>query len=158
MVIVKTSQIRQLCSIRLNLHVLFTLFACACVQWCPTNTVLCFLFCCSSSSGPYVASFSRWFILDFPFGILQRIFIYIHINSNTQCAYLILFISLNLLFHNYMYKAQINNQFLATVYSLVFNHSLTFSQFNLQSLTSVQPLVFKHSLTFVFNHSLTFSL
>ena len=33
-------------------------FVFACTQWCPTHIVLCFFFCFSSSSVPYVANFS----------------------------------------------------------------------------------------------------
>ena len=39
-------------------HVLFTLFVCVCVYWCPTYCVM-LVFCLSSSCVPYVASFSR---------------------------------------------------------------------------------------------------
>ena len=49
-------------------HVLFTLFVFVCAQWCPTHIVLWFCFVCFRlvSCVPYVASFSRFFILIVP--------------------------------------------------------------------------------------------
>jgi hypothetical protein len=48
---------------------------CVCLRIVVSNTyfVVLFLFCLSSSRVPNVASFSRLFILDFPFGFLLRL-------------------------------------------------------------------------------------
>ena len=48
-----------------RVHVLFTLFVFACVQWCPTHIVLCFCFVFSSCCVPYVVSVSGLSILVF---------------------------------------------------------------------------------------------
>jgi hypothetical protein len=50
-------------------HVFFTLFVFACVMWCPTHIVLCFVLF-SSSCVHYVVSFSGLTIVDCPFSVI----------------------------------------------------------------------------------------
>ena len=47
----------------------FTLFVFACVMWCPTHIVLCFVLF-SSSCVHYVVSFSGLIIVDCPFSVI----------------------------------------------------------------------------------------
>ena len=52
-------------------HVLFTLFVFVCVYWCPTHIVLCFCFVFLL----LVANFSGLSVVDYPFVILQFLWI-----------------------------------------------------------------------------------